>query len=60
LGFGSTGFILDHPLRGLGKPIMKNANPRRGVVGVSRMAETAMTERVAGNSRVSWIMKQKC
>ena len=50
--------MLDHPRYGLGYPITKKANPRYGIIAVSRSTVQTSTAIVIGKSRVNWRQKQ--
>ena len=49
--------ILCHPLIGLGKPIVKNAKPKKGTVAESRIADIRMTLKVTGKYMVNYRKK---
>ena len=50
--------LLDHPLNGLGYPIIKKAKPRKGVVAVSRRVLTPKTPNKTGLIIESYKIKQ--
>lgn len=50
--------MLDHPRKGFGYPIMKKANPRKGIVAVSSNVVTNMTPKVIGKNTVNYKAKQ--